>query len=43
MEEEVRIVEKNIQVKTIEPEVGIEPLIAIQVENTETVVEKIDV
>jgi len=43
VEEEVRIVETNIQVKTIEPEVGIEPLIAIQVENTETVVEKIDV
>ncbi len=43
MEEEVRIVETNIQVKTTELEVGIESLVVAQVEATKIVVEKIDV
>jgi hypothetical protein len=41
--EEVRIVEINVHVKIAEPKVGIEPLVAIQVETIKTVVEEIDV
>jgi len=36
-------VEINVQVKTIELEVDIEPLVVIQVETMKTVVEEIDV
>jgi hypothetical protein len=43
MEEEVKTVEINVQVKTIELEVDIEPLVVIQVETMKTVVEEIDV
>jgi len=43
MEEEVKTVEINVQVKTIELEVDIEPLVVIQVETMKNVVEEIDV
>jgi hypothetical protein len=43
VEEEVKTVEPNVQVKTVELEVGIEPLVAIQVETTKIIVEEIDV
>ncbi len=42
MEEEVRTVKTKIQIRTAEPEVGLEPLVDVQVEITKTIVEEID-
>jgi hypothetical protein len=42
-EEEVIIIEMEIQIKTIELEVGIESLVVVHVEITQTIVEELDV
>jgi len=40
VEEEVKTTETKIQVKIIEPKVGIEPLVVVHVEITKTIVEE---
>jgi hypothetical protein len=40
MEEEVKIAKMDIHVKTAEPEVGIEPLVIVQVEIIEIIVKE---
>jgi hypothetical protein len=43
VDEEVKTIEIEMQVRTIEPEVGIEPLVVVQVEIIEIIVKEIDV
>jgi hypothetical protein len=43
VEEEVKTVEMEIQVRTIEPEVGIEPLVVVQIEITKIIIEETNV
>ncbi len=43
MEEDVKTVEMEIQVKTLEPKVGIEPQVVVQVEIIEIIIGEIDV
>jgi hypothetical protein len=43
VEEEIKTIEIEIHVRTIELEVGIEPLVVVQVETTEIIIEEIDV
>jgi hypothetical protein len=43
MEEEVKATEIEVQIKTVELEVGTKPLVVVQVETTDTVVKKTNV
>ncbi len=43
MEEEVKTIEIEVQLKIANPKVGIEPLVVVQVETIETIVEETNV
>jgi hypothetical protein len=43
VEEEVKTIEMEIHVKNVEAQVGIEPLVAVQVEITEIIIEETNV